>query len=252
MFAVRRLSVAAVLTAACVALTSLTLSADPPAQGGRRGVKPEEPKKEEGKKKDEKKPEEKKGDKKGDTESTKAPALQFKMKDIDGKEQSLLRYYGKVVVMVNTASKCGYTPQYKGLEELYTKYKDKGLVVLAFPANDFGKQEPGTDAEIKEFCTSKFSVTFPIFSKVCVKGKEICPLYKYLTAGDAGHKFGGDVSWNFNKFLINRKGEVCGRFKQSVDPMKDKEFIAAIEKALAEPAEGANKPMNPRSRGFTR
>jgi len=252
MFAVRRLSVVAVLTAACVALTSLTLSADPPAQGGRRGAKPEEPKKGEGKK-DEKKPEDKKGEKKGESETAKAPALQFKMKDIDGKEQNLLRYYGKVVVMVNTASKCGYTPQYAGLEELYKKYKDQGLVVLAFPANDFGKQEPGTDAEIKEFCASKFGVTFPVFSKVCVKGKEICPLYKYLTASDTGHKFGGEVSWNFNKFLINRKGEVCGRFKQSVDPMKDKDFIAAVEKALAEPAEGESKvPLKGKGKGFTR
>lgn len=162
------------------------------------------------------------------------PALSFKMKDIDGKEQDLRQYYGKVVLMVNTASKCGYTPQYKGLEAIYEKYKGDGFVVLAFPANEFGKQEPGSDSQIKDFCTTKYDVTFPIFSKVKVKGDGMCDLYQYLTAADAGHKFGGDISWNFNKFLVNRKGELIGRFDTRIAPDKD-QVIGAIEKALAEP-----------------
>jgi glutathione peroxidase len=162
------------------------------------------------------------------------PALSFKMKDIDGKEQDLRQYYGKVVLMVNTASKCGYTPQYKGLEEIYKKYNDEGFVVLAFPANEFGKQEPGSDSQIKDFCTTKYDVTFPIFSKVKVKGDGICELYKYLTATDAGHKFGGEIGWNFNKFLVNRKGELIGRFDTKLAPEKG-QVTQAIEKALAEP-----------------
>ncbi|HKQ47650.1 MAG TPA: glutathione peroxidase [Phycisphaerae bacterium] len=180
------------------------------------------------------------------------PALSFKMKDIDGKEQDLRQYYGKVVLMVNTASKCGYTPQYKGLEEIYEKYKDEGLVVLAFPANEFGKQEPGSDSQIKDFCTTKYDVTFPIFSKVKVKGDGLCALYKYLTATDAGHKFGGEITWNFNKFLVNRKGELIGRFDTKKAPEKG-EVLAAIEKALAEPAPedaaGAEKkPAKPKKK----
>lgn len=180
------------------------------------------------------------------------PALSFKMKDIDGKDQDLRQYYGKVVLMVNTASHCGFTPQYKGLEELYEKNKDKGLVILGFPANDFGKQEPGSDSEIKEFCTSKFNVTFPMFSKVTVKGDGTCDLYKYLTDKNAGHSFGGDVTWNFNKFLINRKGEVIGRFDRQVKPESDP-VTQAVQKALAEPVpadakKAGKKPSKPKKK----
>jgi glutathione peroxidase len=167
------------------------------------------------------------------------PALSFKMKDIDGKEQDLRQYAGNVVLIVNTASKCGFTPQYKGLETIYEKNKDKGFVVLAFPANDFGKQEPGSDSQIKDFCTTKYDVKFPIFSKVSVKGDQTCDLYKYLTDKNAGHKYGGDIQWNFTKFLVNRKGELVGRFDSRVAPEKDI-LTKAIETALAEPGDSTD------------
>lgn len=166
--------------------------------------------------------------------TAKAPALAFTMKDIDGKPVNLADYGGKVVLLVNTASKCGYTKQYGPLQKLYEKYKDQGLVVVAIPANNFGAQEPGSNSEIKEFCSAKFSVTFPILAKVSVKGDDICPLYKYLTAKDKGHEFGGEIPWNFTKFLINRKGEIVGRYGPKVDPMADKKFVADVEKALNE------------------
>jgi len=178
-----------------------------------------------------------------DKPAGKAPALAFTMKDIDGKPVNLADYVGRVVVLVNTASKCGYTKQYAPMQKLYEKYKDQGLVVIAVPANNFGKQEPGTNAEIKEFCSSKFSVNFPILAKVSVKGDDICPLYKYLTAKDKGHDFGGEIPWNFTKFLVNRKGEVIGRYGPKVDPMADEKFIAEVEKALKEP--GGTKPTPP-------
>lgn len=166
------------------------------------------------------------------------PALSFTMKDIDGKEQDLRQYEGKVVLMVNVASKCGYTKQYTELQALYAKYKDKGLVVLGFPANEFGRQEPGTDQEIKSFCQSKFNVTFPMFSKVKVKGSGMCPLYKYLTDSHANHKHGGDVQWNFTKFLVNRKGQVVDRFDSRVKP-DDEKLTSAVEKALEDAADAA-------------
>jgi glutathione peroxidase len=191
-------------------------------------------------------PAEKKTDKtkKAKKKDKTTPALNFKMKDVDEKEQDLKQYAGKVILMVNVASKCGFTPQYEGLQKLYDSHKDKGLVILAFPANDFGKQEPGSNSEIKEFCTSKFHVTFPIFSKVTVKGENSCPLYKYLTSKKAGHKFGGPIQWNFNKFLINRKGEIIGRYDQRVTP-DAKTLVEAVEKALAEPAPGS-PPAKPK------
>ena len=133
--------------------------------------------------------------------------------------------------MVNTASQCGYTPQYKGLEELHEKYKDKGLVVLGFPANDFGKQEPGTDKEIGEFCQKNYGVKFDMFSKVVVKGDEQCPLYKFLTSSDTDPEFAGDVKWNFEKFLIGRDGRVVQRFRSKVVP-EDPSLVAAIEALL--------------------
>lgn len=170
-----------------------------------------------------------------DADHVDAPALNFKVKDIDGEKINLAKtYHGQVVMIVNVASQCGLTPQYKGLEELYGKYKDEGFVVLGFPANNYGAQEPGTNEEIKEFCTSKFDVTFPMFAKVSVKGEDICPLFKYLTAKDAGHDHGGDVKWNFNKFLIGRDGKVISRFEPRVDPMSE-EVTSAISTALEAP-----------------
>jgi len=156
----------------------------------------------------------------------------FTMKANDGKEKSLADYKGKVLLIVNTASECGFTPQYKGLEELYEKYKDKGLVILAFPANNFGAQEPGTDTQIREFCTVKYHVTFPLFAKSEVKGSGINPLYKFLTT-QAG--FDGDITWNFNKFLVDRKGVVVARYDSRVTPTSD-ELEKDVEKLLSQPA----------------
>lgn len=168
------------------------------------------------------------------SENSKMPALQFKMKDIDGKEQDLRQYYGHVILMVNVASECGLTPQYKGLQELYSKYKDKGFLVLGFPANEFGGQEPGSDTEIKAFCSKNYNVTFPMFSKVVVKGEDICPLFAYLTSKDADHKHGGEIKWNFNKFLIDRNGKVIGRFEPRVAPDAEK-LMQEVEEALEKP-----------------
>ena len=161
-----------------------------------------------------------------------APALNFMLKDIQGNPVKLSRYEGSVILMVNVASKCGNTPQYKSLEALYEKYKDKGLVVLGFPANEFGAQEPGTDKEIKEFCELTYKVAFPMFSKLVVKGEGIAPLYKFLTSKETNPKFSGDIEWNFAKFLISRKGEVVGRIKAGTDPATPS-VVAAIEKELA-------------------
>lgn len=169
----------------------------------------------------------------------KAPAaLDFVMKDIDGKPVKLARYAGDVILVMNVASKCGNTPQYAGMEKIYEKYKEKGFTILAFPANDFGKQEPGDEKQIKEFCESTYKVKFPMFSKIVVKGDDQAPLYKFLTSKETDEKFAGDIDWNFAKFLINRKGEVVGRFKAGVKPDSDP-VISAIEKELGEdkPAE---------------
>nr|WP_315853326.1 glutathione peroxidase [Limnoglobus roseus] len=154
------------------------------------------------------------------------------MKDINGKEVDLAAYKGKVVLFVNVASKCGYTPQYKGLEAVYQRYEKEGLMVIGVPANEFGGQEPGTDAEIKEFCTAKYNVTFPMLSKVVVKGDGITPLYKYLTSKETDGKYAGDIKWNFEKFLVNRKGEVVGRYDSKVKPESD-ELTKAITTELA-------------------
>jgi len=159
--------------------------------------------------------------------------LDFKVKDIDGHEVDLARYQGKVLLIVNVASQCGLTPQYKDLEAIYEKYKDQGFEILGFPANEFGKQEPGTDAEIKQFCTSKYNVSFPMFSKIVVKGKGIHPLYEFLTSQETNPKFAGEIPWNFTKFLVNRKGEVVARFAPKEKPNTEA-VIAAIEKAIAE------------------
>jgi glutathione peroxidase len=163
-----------------------------------------------------------------------APALNFTMQDIDGKPVHLGKYQGKVLLVTNVASQCGLTRQYAGLQKLYDQNRDKGFLVLGFPANDFGKQEPGTEQEIKTFCTTKYNVTFPMFSKIVVKGEGQAPLYKFLTDRGTNPRFAGDVEWNFAKFLINRKGEVVARFPARTEPMSPG-VVAAIEKALAEP-----------------
>jgi len=155
----------------------------------------------------------------------------FTMEDIDGKPQSLSAFKGKVILVVNVASKCGYTYQYEGLEKLYQTYKDRGLVVLGFPSNDFLGQEPGSEEEIKSFCTLTYGVSFPMFAKVSVKGKSADPLYQYLTSKTANGKFGGAISWNFNKFLIGKDGSTLARFGSKDEPMGPA-MVAAVEAAL--------------------
>jgi glutathione peroxidase len=155
----------------------------------------------------------------------------FKMKDIDGKDVKLDAYKGKVLLVVNTASKCGYTPQYEGLQAIYDKYQKDGFTILGFPANNFGGQEPGTEAEIKEFCTLKYKVTFPMFAKISVKGEDQHPLYTYLTSKETDPEFAGDISWNFNKFLIDRNGKIIARFS-SKDTPQSEPVTTAIESAL--------------------
>jgi len=150
----------------------------------------------------------------------------FTMNSIDGSPKPLAELKGKVVLIVNVASRCGYTPQYAGLEQLYEKYKDQGFVIVGVPANNFGAQEPGTNDEIKTFCTRKYNVTFPMMAKVSVKGDDMTPLYQYLTSAQ-----GGDVKWNFTKFLIGKDGKVAARFEPKDTP-DSPELAAAIEKAL--------------------
>ncbi len=160
-------------------------------------------------------------------------ALDVTMKDIDGKPVELAKKYdGKVVMLVNVASKCGMTPQYAGLEKLHEKFADKGLRIVGVPANNFGSQEPGTDSDIKEFCSTKYGVKFDMLSKVSVKGDDINPMYQYLTAKETNPKFAGPVTWNFEKFLVNKKGEVVARFGPKVTP-EDKKVVEAIEAELA-------------------
>jgi glutathione peroxidase len=151
------------------------------------------------------------------------------VKDIDGKDTSLKAYDGKVLLIVNVASKCGYTPQYKGLEAVYEKYKDKGFAVLGFPCNQFGGQEPGTNEEIKQFCTLKYNVTFPMFDKIEVNGPNRHPLYVTLAGKDSPYP--GDIKWNFNKFLVGRDGKILKRFDSRVTP-ESPELAQAIEAAL--------------------
>lgn len=155
----------------------------------------------------------------------------FTMKQIDGTSISLSNYTGKVVLIVNVASRCGFTGQYAGLQKLYETYKDRGLVVLGFPANDFLFQEPGSNKEISEFCSLKYHVTFPMFEKIVVSGSDCHPLYKYLTDKATNPEFSGKITWNFNKFLIGRDGRILNRFGSRTEP-ENKDVIAAIEKAL--------------------
>lgn len=151
-----------------------------------------------------------------------------KVSTMDGKEISLSEYRDKVLLIVNTASKCGYTPQYEGLERIYQKYKDKGFEILAFPCNDFGGQEPGSNEEIKQFCTSRYSVTFTLFDKIKVLGNDKSQLYSKLIKFEPE----GDISWNFEKFVIDKNGNVTGRFKSKTKP-EDEEIISLIENELS-------------------
>lgn len=158
------------------------------------------------------------------------PALYtFTMKTIDGKDKPLVQYKGDVVMIVNVASFCGSTPQYKDLESIYESYKDKGFKILAFPANNFGSQEPGTNEEIKDFCDRNYHVSFDLFSKISVKGEDQHPLYRYLTEET---DFKGDIGWNFTKFLVDRSGKVVARFSTKVTPTA-KEVTQKIDELIA-------------------
>jgi len=155
----------------------------------------------------------------------------FTLNSITGQPVPLAQYKGKVVLLVNVASKCGYTPQYKGLEALYKKYEAQGFVILGFPANNFLWQEPGTNAEIQAFCSRNYNVTFPMFAKISVKGSDQAPLYQYLTDKKANPATGGGIGWNFTKFLVDRNGKIVARFDSSVEP-ESAEVRKAIEAAL--------------------
>jgi glutathione peroxidase len=156
---------------------------------------------------------------------------EFTMNSIEGQPMPLAKFEGKVMLIVNVASKCGFTPQYEGLEAVYEKYKDQGFVIVGFPANNFGAQEPGTNEEIKTFCSRTYSVKFPLYSKISVKGDDKAPLYQFLTDTSANPKTGGEIKWNFTKFLVDRNGKVIARFESPVKP-DSPEVTAAIEKAL--------------------
>jgi len=155
----------------------------------------------------------------------------FNVQNIDGEEISLSEYKGKVVLVVNVASKCGYTPQYEGLQNIYESHKDDGLVILGFPANNFNGQEPGSDEQIKQFCTLEYGVDFPMFSKVSVKGDDQAELFNYLTS-QANPDFEGEIKWNFEKFLIDKNGSLQRRFRSDVKP-ESEELLSAVEKELA-------------------
>lgn len=160
-----------------------------------------------------------------------ASIYDYTLPAIDGKPAPLAAYKGKVVLIVNVASRCGYTPQYAGLQKLYERYRDRGFVILGFPANNFGGQEPGTNEEIREFCTRRYNVTFPMYAKISVKGDDQAPLYRHLTDKREYPATGGEVKWNFTKFLVGKDGRVIARFEPNVSP-EAPELIEAIEKAL--------------------
>lgn len=156
----------------------------------------------------------------------------FQARTIDGRQKPLADYKGKVVLVVNVASKCGLTPQYTGLEELYRRYRDRGFEILGFPCNDFAGQEPGTEEEIQTFCSTKYDVTFPLFAKVRVLGDDRDPLYRFLSGEDAPPKGKGDVTWNFEKFLVDKNGAVVARFMPPTKPL-DEEVTKAVEAEIA-------------------
>ncbi len=155
----------------------------------------------------------------------------FTMDSLTGKPTPIAGFKGKVMLVVNVASECGYTPQYEGLQALYTKYKDQGFVITGFPANNFGEQEPGTDEEIGAFCRSKYGVTFPMFSKISVRGVDQDPMYRFLTSREANPATAGAIQWNFTKFLVDRNGKVIKRFEPPVEPLS-RELVSAVEAAL--------------------
>lgn len=156
---------------------------------------------------------------------------EFTLNALNGTPTPLAGFKGKVMLVVNVASQCGYTPQYEGLQALYAKYKDQGFVIAGFPANNFGGQEPGTNAEIGAFCKSKYGVTFPMFAKISVEGSDQAPLYQFLTDKNANPKTGGEIQWNFTKFLVDRNGRLIQRFEPEVEP-QSRELVAAVEAAL--------------------
>ena len=156
----------------------------------------------------------------------------FVMKDIAGVDVPLLNFRGKVLLVVNVASKCGFTPQYAGLQSLYERYRERGFEILGFPANDFLWQEPGSDQEIKQFCSMTYNVSFPLFSKIPVKGRNIHPLYRFLTDKETNPSFSGKITWNFNKFLVDRNGRIVNRFDSKVEPL-DERVLSAVEGAVA-------------------
>jgi glutathione peroxidase len=160
-----------------------------------------------------------------------AKVYNYTLKSIDGEPTSLSQFHGKVLFLVNVASSCGYTPQYKALEAIYEKYKDRGLVIVGIPANNFANQESGTDAEIKTFCSKKYNVTFPMMSKISVKGTDQTPLYQYLTDKSINPQIGGDIQWNFTKFIFDRNGKPVARFEPAITP-DSPQVITAIESAL--------------------
>jgi len=157
----------------------------------------------------------------------------FTVSDIEGKAIKLETFKGKVLMVVNVASKCGFTPQYAGLQALYTEYKAQGLEILGFPANNFLWQEPGSDGEIKQFCSVKYNVTFPLFAKISVAGKNMAPLYEFLTSPNTNPDYPGKIKWNFTKYLIDRKGAIAARFESAVEP-QDNLLVAKIKELLAQ------------------
>ena len=161
-----------------------------------------------------------------------ASVYDYTLQSIDGKSTPLSEFKGKVVLLVNVASRCGYTPQYSGLESLYEKHREQGFTIVGIPANNFMSQEPGSNAEIKTFCQSKYNVKFPMMAKVSVAGGDKAPLYRYLTNEQQNPKTGGEIKWNFTKFLVGRDGEIVARFEPAVTP-DDPALVAAVEKALA-------------------
>jgi glutathione peroxidase len=182
-------------------------------------------------------------DSKAGSKDDAAYVLGFKMKRIDGTEEDLSMYKGKVIVMVNTASQCGYTPQYEGLQKLYEDRKDAGLVILGFPANNFGAQEPGTNKEIAKFCTDSYKVTFPMFEKISVKGEDQHPLYKKLTSQPA--PIGGDPKWNFTKFVVDKSGKVVARFDAAKTAKKtdlEPALLKKVDELLGVKADKKDKP----------
>lgn len=159
------------------------------------------------------------------------PLYTFPIQHADGSTGTLASFQGKVLLLVNVASHCGYTKQYAGLQALHEKYRDRGLAVLAFPANNFGGQEPGTNEQILQFCSTAYGITFPVFAKISVQGGDSHPLYQFLTSPGHNPRFGGDITWNFSKFLISRNGDVIGRYEPPVEPFHER-LVADIENAL--------------------